>query len=220
MIERVLPGKRDGWFIASGAGPDGIRGSNSYFLEDKLGWKGLLVERHPECYKRVKANRSATEQYCLTDSFGETEFVLNEHPELSSIIEHLSEPNFVAAGYAHKQLPKVKIPTAPLWELLRRHHFPPVIDYLSLDIEGAEWVALKDFPFNEFRVLCRAIERGRKSYDQLRAKLHKEGYRLVDVVTPDDFYVHSSVDYKMTFAEQVDTRLRSTWNTFYFASRC
>jgi FkbM family methyltransferase len=217
VIERVLPGKRNGWFIDSGAGPDGIRGSNSYVLESKLGWKGLLVEPHPKCFKQVKANRSAiTEQCCLTDSFGEVEFVLNEYPELSSIIENLSEPNFVAAGYAHKQLPKVKIPTAPLWELLRHHHFPPVIDYLSLDIEGSEWIALKDFPFNEFRILCMTIERGGKSYDKLRAKLHKEGYRLVRVVTPDDFYVHSSIDYKITFAERVDTRLHSTWNTLYF----
>jgi hypothetical protein len=106
VIQRVLPGKHDGRFIDSGAGPDGIRGSNSYVLESKLGWKGLLVEP-----KQVKANRSAiTEQYCLTDSFGEVEFVLNEYPELSSIIENLSEPNF-AAGDAHKQLPNVRVVT-------------------------------------------------------------------------------------------------------------
>jgi len=217
VIERVLPGKREGWFIDSGAGPDGIRGSNSYVLETEFGWKGLLVEPHPECFKRVEANRSAiVEQYCLTDSFGEVDFVINEYPELSSIPEHLSEPDFVAAGYAHKLLPKVKVPTAPLWELLRRHNFPPVIDYLSLDIEGAEWIALKDFPFEEFRILCMTIERNAKFYDKLRAKLHKEGYRLVRVVIPDDFYVHESVDYKTTSAERMDTWLRSTWNTFYF----
>ena len=44
VIERVLPGKRGGWFIDSGAGPDGIRGSNSYVLETEFGWRGLLVE--------------------------------------------------------------------------------------------------------------------------------------------------------------------------------
>jgi FkbM family methyltransferase len=217
VIERVLPGKREGWFIDSGAGPDGVRGSNSYVMESRLGWKGLLVEPHPECFKQVKANRSAiVAQYCLTDSFGEVEFVINEHPELSSIPEHLSEPDFVAAGYAHKQLPKVKIQTAPLWELLRRHNFPPVIDYMSLDIEGAEWVALKDFPFKEFRILCMTIEHNAKFHGKLRAKLHKEGYRLVRVVTPDDFYVHKSVDYRMTFGERVDTWLRSTWHMIYF----
>jgi FkbM family methyltransferase len=217
VIERVLPGKRGGWFIDSGAGPDGVRGSNSYVLETEFGWRGILVEPHPECFKRVKANRSAiVEECCLTDSPGEVEFVLNEFPELSSIPQHLSEPNFVAAGYAHKQLPKVRVPSVTLWELLRRHHAPAVIEYMSLDIEGAEWNALKDFPFNEFRILCMTIERGGKSYDRLRAKLHREGYRLVRAVVPDDFYVHESVNYQMTLGERVDTYLRSAWNTVYF----
>jgi FkbM family methyltransferase len=217
VIERVFPGKRGGWFIDSGAGPDGIRGSNSYILETEFGWRGLLVEPHPECYKRVKANRSAiVEESCLTDSFGEVEFVLNEFPELSSIPQHLSEPNFVAAGYAHKQLPKVRVPSVTLWELLRRHRAPPVIEYLSLDIEGAEWITLKDFPFDEFRILCMTIERGGKSYDKLRAKLRREGYRLVRAVIPDDFYVHESVNYQMTLAERVHTQINSAWNTVYF----
>jgi Methyltransferase FkbM domain len=229
VIERVLPGKRGGWFIDSGAGPDGIRGSNSYALESEFGWTGLLVEPHPDCYKRIRLNRSAiVEQCCLTDSFGEVDFVLNAHPELSSITEHLSEPNFVAAGYGStgykivpglpppRALEKVRMPTAPLWELLRRHKFPPVIEYMSLDIEGAEWVALKDFPFDEFRILCMTIERGGKSYDKLRAKLRREGYRLVRVSDPDDFYVHESVEYRASFAERVDTKMRSIWNMLYF----
>jgi hypothetical protein len=72
VIELVFPGKRDGWFIDCGACPDGIQGSNSYVLETEFGWTGLLVEPHPECYRLVKANRSAfVEECCLTDSFGE-----------------------------------------------------------------------------------------------------------------------------------------------------
>jgi FkbM family methyltransferase len=217
VIERVFPGRRGGWFIDSGAGPDGIKGSNSYVLEAEFGWRGLLVEPHPECFKRVSANRSAiVEEYCLTDSPGEVEFVLNEFPELSSIPQHLSEPNFVAAGYAHKELPKVRVPAIPLWELLRRHRAPSVIEYMSLDIEGAEWIALKDFPFNEFRILCMTVERGGKFYDKLRAKLRREGYHLVRAVVPDDFYVHETVNYQMTFSERINTKVNSTWNTLYF----
>jgi hypothetical protein len=217
VIERVFPGKRGGWFIDSGAGPDGVKGSNSYVLETELGWKGLLVEPHPECYKRVKANRSAiVEECCLTDSHCEVEFVLNEFPELSSIPQYLSEPDFVANGYADKQLPKVRVRGVTLWELLRRHHAPPAIEYMSLDIEGAEWIALKDFPFDEFRILCMTVERGAKSYGKLRAKLRREGYRLVRSLIPDDFYVHESLSYHMTLAERVHTRINSTWNTVYF----
>jgi len=87
---------------------------------------------------------------------------------------------------------------------------------MSLDIEGAEWLALKDFPFDEFRILCMTIERGGKSYDKLRTKLHREGYRLVRAVIPDDFYVHESVNYQMTLAERVHTQINSTWNAVYF----
>ena len=198
-------------------------------LENEFGWKGLLVEPHPDCIARVRANRSAiVEQCCLTDSFGEVDFTLNVHPELSSITQHLSEPNFVAAGFGakgHKVVPglpppaalqSVRMPTAPLGELLRRHNFPRVIDYLSLDIEGAEWVALKDFPFGEFRILCMTIERGGREYDKLKAKLRAEGYRMVRVSGPDDFYVHSSVGYRASFAERVETAVQSLWNALYF----
>jgi len=229
VIERVLKGKQGGWFIDSGAGPDGVRGSNSYALESEYGWKGLLVEPHPVCFEQVKRNRSAiVEQCCLTDSAGEVDFVLNVHPELSSITEHLSEPNFVAAGFGNDgyvlvpglppphALERIRMPTVPLWELLRRHHAPPVIDYLSLDIEGAEWVALKDFPFGEFRILCMTIERGGRSYDRLRSRLLKEGYRLVRVADPDDFYVHASVDYPMSLSERLEVAAHSNWNSLYF----
>jgi hypothetical protein len=111
---------------------------------------------------------------------------------------------------------KVRVPSAPLWELLRRHRAPPVIEYMSLDIEGAEWVALKDFPFDEFRILCMTIERGGNSYNKLRAMLRVKGYRVVRVHGPDDFYVHASVKYRMSLGEQVDTALRSFWNMLYF----
>jgi FkbM family methyltransferase len=217
VIERVFSGKRGGWFIDSGAGPDGMKGSNSYVLETEFGWNGLLVEPHPECYKRVKANRSAVaEECCLTDSPREVEFVLNEAPELSSVPQHLSEPDFVAAGYARKQFRKVRVPGVPLWELLRRHDAPSTIEYMSLDIEGSEWIALKDFPFDEFRILCMTVERNAKSYGKLRAKLRGKGYRLVRSVIPDDFYVHESLDYKMTADERAQTLIRSTWHTLYF----
>ena len=217
VMERVFPGKRGGWFIDAGAGPDGIRNSNSYALETQLGWTGLLVEPHPESYAQVRSNRSAiVEQCCLTDSFGEVEFVLHEWPGLSSMPQHLSEPNFVAARYDRMNFPKLRVRGVPLWELLRRHGAPCVIDYMSLDIEGAEWIALKDFPFDQFRILCMTIERGGTSYGRLRARLRGQGYRVVRVYGPDDFFVHESVDYSTSFSESVDTALRSLWNTMYF----
>lgn len=217
VIERVFAGKRGGWFIDAGAGPDGIFASNTYALEREFGWTGLLVEPHPECCTQVRANRSAVvEQCCLSDSFGEVEFVLHEWPGLSSMPQHLSEPNFVAARYDRMEFRRLRVPAVPLWELLRGHRAPAVVDYMSLDIEGAEWLALKDFPFDEFRMLCMTIERGGKCYDRLRARLRGAGYRHVRAHGPDDFYVHASLDYRTSFGEHLDTALRSRWHTLYF----
>jgi len=217
IIERVFPEKRHGWFVDSGAGPDGIKGSNTYALESQFGWTGLLVEAIEQQSALIRKNRSATvEQCCLNDTRGEVEFVIHEWPGLSSMPQHLSEPDLVDARFDREQFRKVRIPAAPLWELLRHHNAPHVIEYLSLDIEGAEWIALKDFPFGEFRFLAMTIERNSKDYDKLRAKLRREGYRLVGVRGPDDFYVHESVGYPMSAKEKVNTQLRSLWNTIYY----
>ena len=47
----------------------------------------------------------------------------------------------------------------PLAELLRAQGSPSVIDFLSLDIEGAEFAVLRDFPFREFHIRLMTIER-------------------------------------------------------------
>ena len=203
MINEVFPGKRGGWFIDSGAGPDGIYNSNTYALESQLGWTGLLVEPHPERHPDVVKNRNAiVEQVCLTDKPGEVTLTLNPHaPGTSGIVEEMSEPNRVA--FEAEAMPTVTVPSVPLWELLRKHNAPSVIEYLSLDIEGAEWLALKDFPFDEFRILCMTVERGGRDYWRLARKLQREGYRLARVSGPDDFIYHESIDYRPSVQEKV-----------------
>lgn len=218
VINDVFPGRRGGWFIDSGAGPDGIFNSNTYALETQFDWTGLLVEPHPDRYPDVVKNRSAiVERLCLTDEPGEVTFTLNpDAPGTSGILSEMSEPNRVHSGFDRKEMPTVTIPGVPLWELLRRHGAPKVIEYLSLDIEGAEWLALKDFPFDEFRILCMTIERGGRDYHRLARKLRQEGYRLARVRGPDDFYYHQSLDYAPALRERIAAQLVSIWDTLYF----
>ena len=218
VIEEVFPGKRGGWFIDSGAGPDGIYNSNTYALETQLGWTGLLVEPHPDRYPEVVKNRSAiVEKACLTDKPGDVTFTLNpDAPGTSGILEEMSEPNRVHAGFDRNEMPTVTVPGVPLWELLRRHNAPHVIEYLSLDIEGAEWLALKDFPFDEYRILSMTIERGGREYLRLAKRLRSHGYRLARVAGPDDFFYHESLAYRPGIVERVAATIASIWNTVYF----
>jgi len=49
---------RDGFFIDLAAA-DGVRISNTYFLERYLNWKGVLFEPNPKFHESILANRSA-----------------------------------------------------------------------------------------------------------------------------------------------------------------
>jgi FkbM family methyltransferase len=218
VIKEVFPGRRGGWFIDSGAGPDGISNSNTYALETQFGWTGLLVEPHPQRHPEVVKNRSSIiEMACLTDKAGDVTFTLNQDaPGTSGILGEMSEPNRVHAGFDRKEMPSITVPGIPLWELLRRHDAPKVIEYLSLDIEGAEWLALKDFPFDEFRILAMTIERGGRDYVRLARKLRGEGYRLAKVRGPDDFFYHESLDYRPSLSARMEAAILSTWHTLYF----
>ncbi|MEO8020200.1 MAG: FkbM family methyltransferase [Pseudomonadota bacterium] len=61
-IEKYL-GFRGGVFIEAGAN-DGIAQSNSYFLENKYGWTGVLVEPVPKYYRMCRQARRAHTVNC------------------------------------------------------------------------------------------------------------------------------------------------------------
>jgi hypothetical protein len=63
--------------------------------------------------------------------------------------------------------------TVPFTTLLQRFHVPKTIDYLSLDVEGAEYLVMHDFPFHDYTVQILTIERPSK---QLRSLLKSHGY--------------------------------------------
>lgn len=63
--------------------------------------------------------------------------------------------------------------TAPLLEVLEVFNVPKTIDYLSLDVEGAEFLIMQNFPFDKYTVRLMTVERPKK---RLRSLLEKNGY--------------------------------------------
>lgn len=194
VIEDVFKGLQNGYFIEAGA--SGM--SNTLALESELGWTGLAVEPHPVLFEELKAKRHCIlENVCLTDVETEVDFVMNHRiPGTSGIQSQLGTGILDEFYNQNGSTEVIRVKGYPLWELLRKHAAPRRIDYLSLDIEGAEWLAMKDFPFDEYSFSCMTIERGSDDYLRLRAKLLKKGYCLVRVAEADDYWVHSSVPYR------------------------
>ena len=93
------------------------------------------------------------------------------------------------------------VTTARLVSVLRRHGAPAVVDYLSLDVEGAEYEVLADpelhaaFAFRAISVEHNAHRHGVKTRDALRNMLAGFGYEVVEAGRTDagdaidDFYV-------------------------------
>ena len=75
--------------------------------------------------------------------------------------------------------------------VLREANAPRTIEYLSLDIEGAEQYVMEDFPFDRYTFLSMTVERPR----HLRPLLEAKGYVYVrdNGAYGDELYIHQSI---------------------------
>lgn len=133
--------KKGGYFLDVGA-YDGVYYSNTYLLEKKLGWDGLLIEADPIIYEKLVYNRNTTaECIAVSDRNEKVNFIPND---VSGAIKN------DGIGY------KLKADT--LKNILKKHKVPREIDYLSLDIEGAEVKALEGMDFHKYQVGLITVE--------------------------------------------------------------
>ena len=51
----------------------------------------------------------------------------------------------------------------PLVEIFQRHSVPAVVDYMSLDVEGAASHIMSSFPFQEYYVKALTVERPKEN---------------------------------------------------------
>ena len=91
------------------------------------------------------------------------------------------------------QAPTVQFTTTTLADVLQRTKAPPLIHFMSLDIEGAELEALKAFPFETHRIGALAVEHNdeQPKRSQIEALLVSHGYVRSHTWQQDDFYVRA-----------------------------
>jgi len=184
VFGEAFDGERGGYFVDVGAA-DGMTLSNTFLLEKRFGWRGLCIEANPRLFERLRRSRGCTcVNVCVDAAEGSVDFALRKL--LSGIVG--AEPAPPDAG----DLETVRLPTRPLAAILRESGAPDEIDYLSIDIEGSEERALRDFPFDEYRFRCMTIER---PTPVLREVLADRGYFVVrEVAGLDTFFIHESFE--------------------------
>jgi FkbM family methyltransferase len=170
---------------------DGLITSNSLFFEQELGWDGICVEANPEEYAKLVNNRKCGTEHCaLMDRCGEVQFKAFKGGLVgwSAAIETL-EPQHsdrIAANISQDLQQIITVPALTLEAVLDKHGLKSV-DYLTLDIEGAEFNVLRAFPFNKFSIDIFDIEDNFGNFP-IEALMNSNGYDKLIRLGVSDIY--------------------------------
>ena len=192
--ERIFRNKRNGVFVEIG-GYDGWTGSNCVFFEKVLGWTGLVVEASPQLSGRIGETRSAKVIHAaVSDRDGAAEFlqVTSGLTQMGGLIDHYHAETLqrVRRDERHSEI-AVTVPSTRLDTLLGAHGLKE-IDYLSIDVEGAERAVLHSVDFDEFDITALSIENNRPGRESYMDILDPAGYRQVAVLGMDEIWVRRS----------------------------
>jgi FkbM family methyltransferase len=185
VIHEAFARKKKGYFIEIGSA-NGIDINNTYLLEKRYEWSGICVEANPDLFEQLKINRSSTcLNLCLDGTEGEVDFILND---IHGGIVDIDADNKKSKDFSDLRIKRLK--TTTLAHVLQEYNAPNIIDYLSIDVEGAETRILQNFPFDQYIFCCITIERPSIFLNSL---LVDSGYILVKVIPGlDSFYIHKS----------------------------
>ncbi len=195
----LLGFKTNGFFVEFGA-TDGLKFSNTWLLERKYDWNGVLVEPAKNWHERLFVNRDAIiDTRCVSEfsgkriSFNETEI-----GELSTIDKYSfsdEHSNLRIKGTVYE------VETVSLTDLLDQHAAPTQIDFLSIDTEGSEYEILLGLNFEKYTFSFIVCEHNYSTNrDLVYNLLTSRGYKriLSEISLFDDWYISQSL------AQQLD----------------
>tara|TARA_Y100000816_G_C26047422_1_gene548966 strand:- start:102 stop:902 length:801 start_codon:yes stop_codon:yes gene_type:complete len=190
FVLQHLDFKKNGYFVEFGAA-DGKYLSNTYLMEKKFGWKGILCEPAKNFQEKLKMNRNCIiEDVCIWNkSNEELEFIETAIPEHSTITKFSLLDKL---GHTRKKGLRYKVKTITLNELFAKHNAPNEMDYLSIDTEGSELEILESLDHDKYQfkfITCEHMytSKREKIYDLLISKGYKRIFENFSL--QDDWYV-------------------------------
>ena len=184
LVDELLDGKKNGFFIESG-GYDGEDLSNSLFFELKRNYTGLLVEPNVFNYKKLlEVNRRAFSVNACYSTSGLPMLVDFVNAKALGAIKEIDQ-KMKLMGSLPKQVQQDNLQGESKALCLSFYSIllsvgNPVVDYLSLDIEGAELPVLKTIPWDKVDIKVLSIECGQIARcNAIDSFITSVGYKLV-----------------------------------------
>ena len=183
VAEEIFGGQYySGYFVEVGAGDGSIKsGSNTLALEKYFNWRGICIDGDRKSCKFAKKNRVSTVVNAVVDKIKRTVDFTKKRMGKDGIIEYSDNQE----GKTEKRKTELLIDILKKWDDTR------FIQFLSLDVEGAEVPILETFPFDEYKFGTIVVD-----YDQDEEKiknikniLEANGYEFVKKGKHDLFFI-------------------------------
>ena len=215
-LEAHFGGKRSGFFVEVGA-YDGVNLSNTYHFEQS-GWTGVLVEPDPEMAERCRRERprSMTFQCAAGESVGEISFFKvaggEEYSTTSLSAAHRERLDRMGLSWR-----EVRVAVRTLDSILEEARATRV-DFVSIDVEGAELAVLKGFDIVRWKPAVVIVETNTaRRHPAIRRYFVAHGYAYHQSIDVNDFYlpvprgaVASVVDATRYLKHRVSRRMSRT----------
>lgn len=154
-----------GYFIDLAAN-DAVTLSNTLMLERDFDWDGLCIEAQ-SMYWPALARRKCKLVGAVVGKVDNEIVYFSDRKDIGGIAGNANVENLVhrtdKGGYHH---------TVNIRSVFQKARVPAVIDYLSFDVEGAEWFIAQSFPWADHKVNLMTVERPNL---QLKEKLIEVG---------------------------------------------
>ncbi|MGD9827253.1 MAG: FkbM family methyltransferase [Hyphomicrobiaceae bacterium] len=154
LFALAMSGDRQGGYFVEVGAHHGEQLSNTWLLETEHGWTGLLVEPNPQHEESLRQRRATLVRKAAWKRTGAT---LTFHATRDSALSSL-------AGSAPKDqhdrsdFQEITVETMTLDDILIQQGAPRQIDFISIDVEGAELDVLDGLSFDKWDVQAMCLE--------------------------------------------------------------
>jgi FkbM family methyltransferase len=185
--------KTNGIFVEFGV-CDGIFLSNSFILEKKYNWSGVVCEPLKSFQTKLSQNRNCSIDHRAVYSSSNLTVEFREisgNEELSGICSSFLEDNHEIIR--NENYISYQVETISLTDLLDDYNIPVSIDFISIDTEGSEFDILSNFNFDKYDVDIFTVEHNyiHSKREEIKNLMEKNHYTriLTDISQWDDWYV-------------------------------
>ena len=201
LQEFVFRSFKKGFFVDVGA-HNGVKFNNTKYFEDEHEWTGINFEPHSVYFKELNENRpnNINLNYAISDVEGELNFYENigYGNMISGLVDTYNEQHLKRLKDCQDnkgcQTKIVKVKTKLLSDILQQYNVNN-INYLSIDVEGAEFNVIKSIDFD--KVFIDVIGFENNNYDNTYIKiinyLKKYDYKIIQNYKGlDIFMIHKN----------------------------